>query len=68
MARMPRTDWRRNPVVPSRQTISVWEPSKDSEEERAKKIEGGAHVVPFGFARALIDEVAEPLLWEGDDS
>lgn len=46
-------------------TIAVAEMSDERKKERERKIEDGARVVPFGFARVL---GGEPGRWEGDDS
>lgn len=51
-------DWRWRPALHRQEaarTITVYEPSDEQKAEREKKIEDGAKVVPFGFARALED-------------
>lgn len=54
-----------------RPTIVVSEPSDEDKEKRQRKIDDGAQVVPFGFARALVDRIEEPTVdpadeaWEG---
>lgn len=54
----------------SRPSITVYEQSKEdretAEKRDAEKLAAGAVRVPFGFGRALLLPVAEPLLWEGD--
>lgn len=62
--------WRWQASAPAaRQTIFVTEMSDDHKSERQKKIDEGAEVVPFGFARVIQKPEPvepDPLLWEGD--
>lgn len=64
------SNWFRTPYS-SNPTIIISEMSEGKREERERKIKQGAHVVPFGFSRALEQEPApvvdQPLVWEGMD-
>lgn len=52
-------------------TITVSEPNDEDKKERQRKIDAGAQVIPFGFARALVERIEEPVVdpadeaWEG---
>lgn len=60
------TDRLWDPWVPTtRQTIVVSESSDEAKEERERKIDAGAEVVPFGFGRVLHEPAPEPETWEG---
>jgi hypothetical protein len=44
-------------------TIAVLDASDDEKTARQEKVDAGAQVIPFGFARALPPMVERPLLW-----
>jgi hypothetical protein len=65
--------WRWHATAPSaRPTIIVSDLGAEAVKERERKIAEGATIEPFGFSRAIPEEVRhpekEPLTWDGDDA
>lgn len=65
-----RENWRWDPDLHVRRTpptIVVSESSDEAKREHQDKIDAGAEVVPFGFARALPRDEESPVVVTDDD-